>query len=136
MSTPQDMARFNMLDLHETLRTLSQRHQFGHKNCTCQMQNHNKHTTNIVSLQHAGFQRNIAHTASMSSSCAQKMCVSNAIHNGHTTKHDVTSSCNTGLLTEAARIHARAPRDPARAPRDVLQSTTTSTSRAAGAAAV
>ena len=133
---PQDMARFNMLDLHETLHTLSQRHQFSHNNCTGQIQNHNKHTTNVVSLQRAGFQRNMAHTASMLSSCAQKKSETNAIHNQHTTKHDVTSSCNTGLLAVAAHRHARAPRDPARAPRAVLESTTTPTSRAAGAAAI
>ena len=60
---------------------------------TCHMHaKHNGHTTNMVSLQHAGFVRNIAHTESMSSSFPQKLCMSNAKKIGHTTKHGVTSS--------------------------------------------
>ena len=39
MVITQDMVHFNILDLHETLRTLSKCHHFGHKNGTCHMQN-------------------------------------------------------------------------------------------------
>ena len=38
MGTPQTWSHFNMLDLYETLRTLSQCHHLSHKNCACQMQ--------------------------------------------------------------------------------------------------
>ena len=51
---------FNMLDLHETVHTLSRCHHFRHRNCTCQMQNTMGTPQNMVSLQHAGFARSIA----------------------------------------------------------------------------
>ena len=88
---------FNVLDLHETLRTLSRCHHFGHKNCTLHTSNakHNGHTTKhgvnstcwictkhcahwvdvITSVIkcHAGFARNITLTESMSSLWSQEL---------------------------------------------------------------
>ena len=61
MGTPQTWSHFNMLDLHETVHTLSQCHHF------CPKKNaHAKKTQWAHHLQHAGFARNIAHTESMS----------------------------------------------------------------------
>ena len=51
MGTPQTRCHFNMLDLHETVRTLSQYHHFVQKKCTCQMQNTMGTPHNMVSLQ-------------------------------------------------------------------------------------
>ena len=48
-----------MLDLHETMRTLSRCHHFRHRNCRRQMQNTMGTPQNMVSLQHAGFARMI-----------------------------------------------------------------------------
>ena len=51
MGTPQTRCHFNMLDLHETVRTLSQYHHFVQKKCTCQMQSTMGTPHNMVSLQ-------------------------------------------------------------------------------------
>ena len=110
---PQDMARFNMLDLHETLHTLSQRHQFSHNNCTGQTQNHNKHTTNMVSLQWARFQPIIAHTASMLSSCAQKKV--------RKMQYTISTPRNTMSLQAAAQDCWQWPHIAMREPRATLR---------------
>ena len=73
MGTPQTWSHFNMLDLHETVRTLSQCHHFCHKKNVHVKKKHGN-TTNMVSFQHAGFARNIAHTESVSSFLSQEKC--------------------------------------------------------------
>ena len=49
-SRPTSTVHFNMLNLHKTLRTLSQCHHFGDKNCTCQMKNTMGTPQNMVSV--------------------------------------------------------------------------------------